>query len=191
LIPWTCTDDQSAFVGFTEDQAKPSTRQPGKQLEKINANVKNIIILLNTWSGECLVSQSPKRADTSGLLYLCMDGRRAITSLVSSLLVPNDEMRDALLNLLFTIFKIKLPTWKDAFLDGKRLTGRLLNFSICRSFAYKPVYNRAQEAVSSTLNEETGEVEAPDSLNLIDQYVALLMATFIDAGLLDVSLFRR
>jgi hypothetical protein len=50
-----------------------------------------------------------------------------------------------------------------------------------------PVYNRAQEAVSSTLNEETGEVEAPDSLNLIDQYVALLMATFIDAGLLDVS----
>jgi hypothetical protein len=51
------------------------------------------------------------------------------------------------------------------------------------------VYNRAQEAVSSTLNEETGEVEAPDSLNLIDQYVALLMATFIDAGLLDVSPF--
>jgi rapamycin-insensitive companion of mTOR len=79
--------------------------------------------LLNTWSGECAVSQPPYRADTSGLLYLCMDGRRAITSLVSSLLVPNDEMRDALLNLLFTIFKIKLPVWKDAFLDGKRLTG--------------------------------------------------------------------
>jgi hypothetical protein len=57
------------------------------------------------------------------------------------------------------------------------------------SFADMTVYNRAQEAVSSTLNEETGEVEAPDSLNLIDQYVALLMATFIDAGLLDVSPF--
>lgn len=50
------------------------------------------------------------------------------------------------------------------------------------------MYNRAQEAVSSTLNEESGEPEAPDSLNLIDQYVALLMATFIEAGLLDVSL---
>jgi len=119
-----------------------------------------------------------------------MDGRRAITSLVSSLLVPNDEMRDALLNLLFTIFKIKLPTWKDAFLDGKRLTGRSLNFEIPVSLADKTVYNRAQEAVSSTLNEETGEVEAPDSLNLIDQYVALLMATFIDAGLLDVSILH-
>ena len=55
-MTWAHTDDQSAFVGFTEDQAKPSTRQPGKQLEKIDANVKNIIILLNTWSGECLVS---------------------------------------------------------------------------------------------------------------------------------------
>jgi hypothetical protein len=33
------------------------------------------------------------------------------------------DIQDALLNLLFSIFKIKLPTWKDAFLDGKRLTG--------------------------------------------------------------------
>jgi hypothetical protein len=52
------------------------------------------------------------------------------------------------------------------------------------------VYNRAQEAVSSTLNEEAGETEVPDSLNLIDQYVSLLMATFIEAGLLDVSLLH-
>lgn len=45
------TDRQSALVGFTEDQAKPSTRQPGRQLERIQANVRNITILLNTWSG--------------------------------------------------------------------------------------------------------------------------------------------
>jgi rapamycin-insensitive companion of mTOR len=95
--------------------------------------------------------------------------------------------QDALLNLLFTIFKIKLPTWKDAFLDGKRLTGTSSTSSDVFFYADRTVYNRAQEAISSTLNEETGEPEAPDSLNLIDQYVALLMATFIDAGLLDVS----
>lgn len=45
------TDVQSALVGFTEDQAKPSTRQPSRHLEQIQANVKNITILLNTWSG--------------------------------------------------------------------------------------------------------------------------------------------
>jgi rapamycin-insensitive companion of mTOR len=50
-IHWMVTDHQSALVGFTEDQAKPSSRQPGKQLEKMQATVRNIIILLNTWSG--------------------------------------------------------------------------------------------------------------------------------------------
>lgn len=49
------------------------------------------------------------------------------------------------------------------------------------------VYNRAQEAVSSTLNGEIREPETPDSLTLVDQYVALLMATFIESGLLEVG----
>jgi hypothetical protein len=49
------------------------------------------------------------------------------------------------------------------------------------------VYNRAQEAVSSTLNEEVHEPEPPDSLSLVDQYVALLMATFIESALLEVG----
>jgi hypothetical protein len=87
-------DAQSAFVGFTEDQAKPSTRQPGRNMDKTNATVRNIIILLNTWSGQswfCLGSYH--HADVPGLLYLCMDGRRAISSLISALMVPNDEMR--------------------------------------------------------------------------------------------------
>jgi hypothetical protein len=99
------------------------------------------------------------------------------------------DVQDALLNLLFSIFKIKLPTWKDAFLDGKRLTGVFLSCGrpSIRLRTDILVYNRAQEAISSTLNEETREAETTDSLNLIDQYVALLMATFIESGLLEVS----
>lgn len=58
---------------------------------------------------------------------------------------------------------------------------------ITKSTAETTVYNRAQEAVSSTLNEEVHEPEPPDSLSLVDQYVALLMATFIESGLLEVS----
>lgn len=53
---------------------------------------------------------------------------------------------------------------------------------------HTPVYNRAQEAVSSTLQEGGGEAETLDSLTLVDQYVSLLMATFIECGLLDVRL---
>ena len=83
----------------------------------------------------------------SGLLYMCMDDCRAIKSLIGSLHVPNADMRvrnmtavvfggnvlmfckqDALLNLFFAVLRIKTPTWADAFLDGKRLTG--INLSI-------------------------------------------------------------
>lgn len=42
---------QSALVGFTEDHGKPSVRQQALQMEKIQANVRNVTILLNTWSG--------------------------------------------------------------------------------------------------------------------------------------------
>lgn len=49
------------------------------------------------------------------------------------------------------------------------------------------MYNRAQEAISSTLQDGLGETETQESVTLIDQYVALLMATFIQCGLLDVS----
>lgn len=48
------------------------------------------------------------------------------------------------------------------------------------------MYNRAQEAVSSALQEGVGEAETQEAVNLIDQYIALLMATFIECGLLDV-----
>lgn len=93
--------------------------------------------------------------------------------------------------LLFTIFKIKPPVWKDAFLEGKRLTGTSFARDSNMLSTSTPtdrftVYNRAQEAVSSALQEGRGEAEIPEAVNLIDQYVALLMATFIECGLLDV-----
>lgn len=45
--------------------------------------------------------------------------------------------------------------------------------------------------MSSALQEGSGEAEVPEAVNLIDQYVALLMATFIECGLLDVGLHSR
>lgn len=41
--------------------------------------------------------------------------------------------------------------------------------------------------MSSTLQEGYGEAEPSESVTLIDQYIALLLATFIQCGLLDVS----
>jgi hypothetical protein len=49
------------------------------------------------------------------------------------------------------------------------------------------VYNRAQEAASSALRDEHDEIEPPQPLNLIDQFIALLLAIFIESGILEVS----
>lgn len=48
------------------------------------------------------------------------------------------------------------------------------------------VYNRAQEAASSALLDEHDELDGPQPLNLVDQFIALLLATFIESGLLEV-----
>lgn len=74
-----------------------------------------------------------------------MDDCRAIKSLINSLYVPAVEMKvscilhwhgylcrscaitnpiqEALLDLMFSVLRIKLPSFADAFLQGKRLTG--------------------------------------------------------------------
>jgi hypothetical protein len=106
----------------------------------------------------------------AGLIYMCMDDCRAIKSLISSLHVPMAEMRNALLDLFFSAFRIKAPTWTSAFLDGRRLT----------------VYNRTHEASAQEFLEMPDEEEeVHQRLNIVDNYVAFLLAVFIEAGLLD------
>lgn len=70
----------------------------------------------------------------------------------------------------------------DAFLDGKRLTGKQ---AIHRdgSVAKYPVYNRLQEATSH-LHEDGAEETIPQSLNVVDHFVALLLAILIESGLI-------
>lgn len=70
------------------------------------------------------------------------------------------------------MFRIKAPSWTSAFLDGRRLT----------------VYNRAYEATKGEFAQEvTDDDEMPHRLNLVDNYIAFLLAVFIEAGLLEVG----
>lgn len=70
------------------------------------------------------------------------------------------------------MFRIKAPSWTSAFLDGRRLT----------------VYNRAYEATKGEFPQEVAdEDEMPHRLNLVDNYIAFLLAVFIEAGLLEVG----
>ncbi|WVQ95387.1 hypothetical protein IAU59_002484 [Kwoniella sp. CBS 9459] len=147
-------DLEAVLVGLTEAYGKIPSRQQARHIEGLQNCVRNIGMLLASWPG---------------LLYMCMDDCRAIKSLISSLHVPNTDMRDALMNLFFAALRIKSPTWKDAFLDGKRLT----------------VYTRTQAATAQQLVDDGNDEEEAQGLTLVDHFVALLLSIFIEAGLVE------
>ncbi|ODA77099.1 hypothetical protein RJ55_07617 [Drechmeria coniospora] len=108
----------------------------------------------------------------SGLMSLCMYDFRPIRSLISSLLFPNPAIRETVLDLLFSLLRIKPPAWATSFLAGRRLTtyGRVANM--------KTASLREQSAMLH-LEEDNSEQ------NFVDHYTALLLATFIKTGLLQ------
>ncbi|CAD6567983.1 MAG: hypothetical protein TREMPRED_004194 [Tremellales sp. Tagirdzhanova-0007] len=151
LLPGS--DLETVLVGLTEEYGKIPSHDQARQQDKLKKCVRNVGMLLNSWSG---------------LLYLCMDQYRAIKSLVSSLHTTVPEVRDSILDLVFSTLRIKTPSWMNAFLNGKRLT----------------LYTRTQEATSQ-LQDDSQEDEEIRVLNLVDHFTALLLAVYLEAGLLE------
>ena len=71
----------------------------------------------------------------------------------------------------------------NAFLDGKRLTSESQT-SAPKFPAQQTVYHRLQEATSH-LQDDPAEDEPPPSLTLVDQFIAFLLAVYIEGGLLE------
>lgn len=126
--------------------------------EKLKANAKVIASLLRSWSG---------------LLSLCMDNFLPIRSLLMSLEIPTPHVRNVILELLFDILRIKPPSWSSSFLAGRRLTtyGRVTNLK-----------NQAIQDTSSTSMDPTNK------WNLLEHYVAVVLAAFLHAGLVPALL---
>ncbi|KAL0580619.1 hypothetical protein V5O48_001349 [Marasmius crinis-equi] len=123
--------------------------------ERMKSCVKVVQLMLRTWSG---------------LMYFCMDDMRAIRSLVDTLRIPSLETRDIIINMFFDLFNIniKSPEWYQTFITGKRLT---------------MYHSRDGNKV------DKGEAEHTErniqTLKLTDQYLALLLLVFTNAGLLE------
>ncbi|KAG9227446.1 hypothetical protein PTI98_010973 [Pleurotus ostreatus] len=103
----------------------------------------------------------------SGLMYFCMNDLMAIRSLVNTLRIPSLEARDVVLDMFFDLLNIKIPEWHKVFVDGRRLT-RVDNFQ-----------------TPSEPNTQPDVHERSSRLKLTDQYIALLILIFNNAGLLD------
>ncbi len=111
-----------------------------------------------------------------GLMTLSMYNFRAIKSLVSCLMLPNPTIRETVIDLLYSLLRIKSPFWATSFLAGRRLTtyGRLATLK-----ATTP------KTIQQPVEEETGYK------SFVDHYTALLLAVLISSdmltGLLQVT----
>lgn len=137
------------FTAFTDQLAGAE--------DILKQNSRAISVALRSWAG---------------LMTLCMYDFRSIRSLISSILFPNTFIRETILDLLFSLLRIKPPAWATSFLAGRRLTtyGRVANMKTGGS---------GDRSETSYVEEDSGEQ------NFVDHYTALLLAVFIKAGLLQ------
>jgi hypothetical protein len=120
----------------------------------VKQNAKAISSALKSWSG---------------LMTLSMFSFRAIRSLISSLMLPSNSIRDTILDLLYSLLRIKPPSWATSYLAGRRLT----------------TYGRVATLKSTTHNK--GDMAYEDEgmeHNFVEHYTALLLAIFIKSGLM-------
>jgi len=86
-------DGQTILVGLTEEYGKVPARQYTRHIEQLQLCARNIGMILGSWPGRSLVSSRMVNKLSSGLIYLCMDDRRGVKSLISSLYAPLAEVR--------------------------------------------------------------------------------------------------
>ncbi|EFX02311.1 hr1-like Rho-binding repeat protein [Grosmannia clavigera kw1407] len=121
----------------------------------LKQNAKAIASALKTWSG---------------LMNLSMYDFRAVRSLVASLSLPSAAIRDTVIELIYSLFRIKSPAWATSFLAGRRLT----------------TYGRVATLRATPLKDYTVSYsdEEGSEQNFVEHYTALLLAVFIKSGLL-------
>jgi len=124
---------QIVLSGFTEVHGRTTTTSSSLEEQRIKKTSSIVETLLKSWSG---------------LLYLNVQDRQSLTSLVDSLTNPSKIVRETLLDMLSNLFNVN------------NIRKR------CR--------RRTRDGQTKT--------------NLIDQFTSILLLTFIDAGLVEVSL---
>ncbi|GAA5860724.1 hypothetical protein JCM3774_006265 [Rhodotorula dairenensis] len=124
-------DLEVVLAGFTEVYGSGAL-----VLEKVKASAEIVAMLLKSWSG---------------LFYLNINGRQAVTSLVDSLSNQSPGIRGVLLDILLDVFSVR-----------------------CRSASNSPL-----------ASNEDRDKSASRKCNLVDQYLAILLLVFSEAGLAD------
>lgn len=125
--------------------------------EKLKSNARLIAAVLKTWPG---------------IFGLSRGKFAAITSLMLSLYYPVPFARELILDLLFDVLHITPPSWTSSYLAGRRLT------------TYGRVANLKTESYTQGIKLDHDEHSC--NFSLTDHFTTLLLAIFIECGMLKV-----
>ena len=127
--------------------------------EKLKSSAKLLAAILKTWPG---------------LFTAVSKDFSAIKSLLQSLQYPVPLARDLILDLLYDVLHIQPPSWASSFLAGRRLT----------------TYGRVANLKADTAGVHfKADPEDGSSFSLIDHFTALLLAVFMQCGLVAVMIY--
>ncbi|KAF2097173.1 cytosolic regulator pianissimo [Rhizodiscina lignyota] len=129
---------------------------------RLKSNAKVIATLLKSWQG---------------LITLSMNDFLAIRSLMSSLYIPIEEVRDVLLDLLINILGIRPPSWGSSYLAGRRLT------------TYARVPNLKIQAAAGA--SAAPVADSDDRMDLVEHFTAVVLGSLLHAGLLEALLYAE
>lgn len=129
--------------------------------EKLKSSAKLLAAILKTWPG---------------LFTAVSKDFSAIKSLLQSLRYPVPTARGLILDLLFDVLHIQPPSWTSSFLAGRRLT------------TYGRVANLKADTTELPFDPD---LEEGSSFSLIDHFTALLLAVFMQCGLVAVIITIR
>ncbi|PWY98657.1 hypothetical protein BCV70DRAFT_178261, partial [Testicularia cyperi] len=167
-------DLEIAMSGLTEAPAmKPVTYDA-----LLRSSARVVSVMLRSWQG---------------LIYMCMDDKRAVRSLVQALRVNPLEVKDVLLDMLYDLFNVRGasgtidPASKRESSQKAPGSPSLAPPHHGGGGAFSSMSSTAAEAASSSTAKPVGDLgDQPRSkLNLVDHYLALLLVVFTDAGLVD------
>lgn len=163
----------SGFLFLLDAPQRRKYLRPGYELEVLFTCFTDVFS-----SNERLLKQNSKAIASalktwSGLMSLCMFDFRAIRSLISSLMLPSGPIQETVIDLIYSLLRIKPPAWASTFFAGRRLTtyGRVATLK-----------SAAPKDTQPYVEDDGGEQ------NFVDHYTALLLAIFVKSGLVPAVL---
>jgi len=141
--------DVEIIVSTLTDSSQVTTDKQS-YIKKLESSSKIILTLFQSWAG---------------FIYLCIDNKESIRSIVHSMTYPNEELQEVLLKLLFNLFKIKLPKWYPEFLSGKNM----------KIYSYKNSNSEMKQTIMSSTKT-----------NIFNYYLSILLMAFIESNIFEV-----